>query len=247
MARISFMRHGERAYDNHGDYEGRARQRLRGGAPVSTDAEAGGARVTVPAERVSGPQFDAPVTPRGVEQVRSHFATFLKNYGPPDAIIVSPFARTRETHAVVAAMLQTENYESPMTLYDVRICEFLGNQGRLPRNTGLTPRDALQRVSPITASLYTAPVALPHGQDKILKRFTRGLLINESTGELRDRVSDFLDSARKLAETISEETGEEAHLLVISHGFTIAVARSLLLETPNIQGPDTGEILTFDF
>lgn len=233
MPRISFMRHGDRAYNN----QGQPMARRNSGTTQQQRFDAQQQR----------PRYDAPITEEGVEQVREQFSRFIESYGPPDLIIYSPFERTRETCAVIIGLLQEYGFSVPPSVCDVRVSEFLGNQGRMRANASMTPRDALQHVSATTARLYTSGIAVADVRPDILSRFRHGMMIRETDEELYERVADFVLSIRELAGNMSARLHKDAHIFVISHGFTITTAYSFLTQTTERVHPETAEIITLEF
>lgn len=228
--KLVFLRHGEREYDNSG-------LRVRG-------------RVVDYA-----PRYDAPITEASVSTIESTVGRMLREHGVPEGLIVSPFRRTRETADVAMSLIQTTSTALPRWVaYDARLSEYLGNQGRVnPRNN--PEPQSLYHLDTTTRTLYTSPVSVWPMRPDLATRFQRGPMVYETRDEFRDRVADFLydlaenyqasdyrdahydyqgDGENFYQETDDEASGSEwddphpEYLLIVSHGFTIAAARSVI-------------------
>lgn len=204
MVKLIFLRHGERAYDNRGSGQrGRLESML--------------------------PRYDAPITPQSVAAIESTVGALLRDHGAPSGVVVSPFRRTRETADIATSLIQSSHAVAPPWLaFDARLSEYLGNQGAMTRET---PAAALRHLDAVTRQLYTSPASAWPMSPRTMARFQAGAMIHETRDELRARVDDFLRSAaeaRAAAAADGEHDDGGDYLLVVSHGFTISVARALI-------------------
>ena len=67
---------------------------------------------------------DPGITPTGSTLARTQFTALLREYPPPNRLVVSPYLRTRQTAQILSGLTGC-----PIT-YDARIGEYLGNWNR---------------------------------------------------------------------------------------------------------------------
>ena len=171
-------------------------------------------------------QFDPTLTPQAFATLdRTMNAIVQKGLDAPAAIIVSPLGRTRATAEFCAGYARSTLTSRAI---DVRLAEFIGNQGR--------------RFAPGTPGLFD-----PCTEQLLLSQRTfdgsRALKLvpvsntRETTAELEERCRSFVASLRTF--------GAEDVVWIFSHGYTISLCARFL----GVEGVDLekGESLTLSF
>lgn len=73
-------------------------------------------------------RHDPPITERGAHSARLLAEFLIRTYGPPEAVVCSPYRRTRETAiAMVSAIVAITGRMMPIKC-DVNLSEYLGNR-----------------------------------------------------------------------------------------------------------------------
>jgi len=232
MVKVVFIRHAEQAYNNEGCGDKRA------------------------------PRYDAPATWKGLAEAEKTVDALLLAHGPPVAVISSPFRRARETAAMALSRISAHSGTEPKFAIDVRMSEYLGNQGiklqrgikRARHNNGernnfstsesgeergnvLNYAEINSYLDPATLYLYTNYTNI--GNMRSGQAYTTGPMIFESVTELKERVAHFLDAL------VLKYNGDDL-VYVVSHGFTIANANDIVRNEFELTIIDKGCAIVLD-
>lgn len=113
--------------------------------------------------------YDPPLTEVGRTNAREAFSELIREYGPPDRVVVSPYLRTRQTAEIAKEVLNEAGHLPPFD-HDPDLGEYLGQAFKVDNCDSATLRCLEENLRPETLLHNPHP---PETRDQFQRRIQR--------------------------------------------------------------------------